>query len=103
MEEQDSKPSWKGCIIFGIINILLVLLCTKLNIMLVSTAMMLLIIVGVAVSAKSVKEDFNTGYKLSAIGCAIGVLLNCGAGVLYVVNILMGLVSMIMKFITTVF
>ncbi|SEL19426.1 hypothetical protein [Ruminococcus albus] len=103
MEEQNAKSSWKGCIIFGIINILLVFLCTKLNIMLVSTAMMLLIIVGVAVSAKSVKEDFNAGYKLSAIGCAIGVLLNCGAGVLYVVNILMGLVSMIMKFITTVF
>ena len=39
-------------------------------------------------TAQSVKEDWQQGFKLSAIGCAMGVLLNCLAGALYVFNIL---------------
>jgi hypothetical protein len=31
------------------------------------------------------------------LGCVIGLLVNVGAGVLYVVNILMGLLNMIMQ------
>ncbi|MCR5541671.1 MAG: hypothetical protein K6F71_12760 [Ruminococcus sp.] len=95
--EKENKASWKGDIIFGVINILLVLLCTKLNIILISSAMVLLIIIGIAVSAQSVKENFAAGHKLAAIGCGVGVLLQCTAAVLYVVNILMGLLGMIMQ------
>ena len=95
--EEENKASCKGDIIFGLINILLVLLCTKLNIILISSAMVLLIIIGIAVSAQSVKENFAAGHKLAAIGCGVGVLLQCAAAVLYVVNILMGLLGMIMQ------
>jgi hypothetical protein len=63
----------------------------------ISTAMILLIIIGIAVSAQSVKEDFAAGLKVKALGCVIGLLVNVGAGVLYVVNILMGLLNMIMQ------
>ena len=90
------KPSWKGCIIFGIINLLLVLLCTKLNIILVSAALVLLIIAGIVVSAQSIKEDFKSGFKISAIGCVIGLLLQLFAGALYVFNILSGIIALIL-------
>ena len=93
----EQKPSWKGCIVFGIINILLVLLCTKLNIILISTAMILLIIIGIAVTAKSVKEDRESGFKLSALGCVVGLLLQCVAGVLYVFNIVSNIISPFVK------
>lgn len=89
----ETKPSWKGCIIFGIINILLVLLCTKLNIILISTAMILLIITGFAVAVKSIKDDREAGFRLSAFGCIIGLLLQCAAGVLYVFNIVSNIIS----------
>lgn len=91
------SPSWKGCIIFGIINLLLVFLCTKLNILLISTALILLIITGFAITAKSVKEDWSAGFRLSALGCVIGLLLQCAAAVLYVFNILSGIISMFIK------
>lgn len=35
---KEPKPQWKGCIIFGIVNIIFVLLCTKLNIVMLSGA-----------------------------------------------------------------
>ena len=93
----EPKPSWKGCIIFGIINILLVLLCTKLNIILISTAMILLIITGIAVTAKAVKDDREAGFRLSGLGCIIGLLLQCAAGVLYVFNIVSNIISPFIK------
>ena len=94
-DNNESKPQWKGCVIFGLINIALVLLCTKLNIIMISAAMILLIVIGVAVTVQSVKEDWREGFKASAFGCVIGLLLNCFAAVLYVFNILSGVIGMI--------
>ncbi|MBR6400792.1 MAG: hypothetical protein IKS17_06170 [Firmicutes bacterium] len=93
-EEQKHTPEWKGCIAFGIFNIILVLICTKLNIVFISSAMVLLIIVGAAVSLKSAKEDMEFGFKASAAGCAAGFLLQIFAGVLYVFNIISGFIGM---------
>jgi hypothetical protein len=95
--ENEHKSSWKGCIIFGIINILLVLLCTKLNVMIISTGMMLLIAAGIYVSVQSAKEDFGAGLSAQALGCVVGLLVNAGAAVLYVVNILLGLINTVMR------
>ena len=95
--ENEHKSSWKGCIIFGIINILLVLLCTKLNVMIISTGMMLLIAAGIYVSVQSAKEDFGAGLRAQALGCVVGLLVNAGAAVLYVVNILLGLINTVMR------
>lgn len=91
--DNKASSSWKECLIFGIVNILLVILATKLNIMLISVAIILLIVAGVVVSAQYTRENMNEGYKLSAVGCVIGLLLHCGAGVLYVFNILMGFIG----------
>ena len=91
METNDIKnprPQWKGCIVFGIINILFVILCTKINFVMISIALILLIAAGIVATAQSVKEDWRQGFKLSAIGCTVGVLLNCLAGALYVFNVL---------------
>ncbi len=91
METNDIKnprPQWKGCIVFGIINILFVILCTKIHFVMISIAMILLIAAGIVATAQSVKEDWRQGFKLSAIGCTVGGLLNCLAGALYVFNIL---------------
>lgn len=90
MEEKNNipKPQWKGCIVFGLVNIGLVLLCTKLNILMISVAMILLIAAGVWTTVQSMKEDWNEGFKLSSFGCVVGLLLNCFSALLYVYNIL---------------
>ena len=62
---KESKPQWKGCIIFGIINIVFVLLCTKLNIVMLSVALILLIAAGVVTTIQSIKEDWQEGFKVS--------------------------------------
>ena len=56
MQENNNvpKPQWKGCIIFGLVNIGLVLLCTKLNIIMISVAMILLIAAGVWITFQSI-------------------------------------------------
>lgn len=97
MKEHNSQPtpSWKGCIIFGIVNIGLVLLCTKLQVMILSASLVLMILCGVAVTAQFIKEDWKAGFKMSAIGCSIGFIFQCCACVLYIVNILSSLVAMI--------
>lgn len=101
MEEKKkiSTPQWKGCIIFGIVNIGLVLLCTKLNIIMLSVSLILLIAAGVVITMQSIKEDWREGFKLSVVGCVIGLLLNCFAAVLYVFNILAGIIGMFSRFI----
>ena len=83
---KEPKPQWKGCIIFGIVNIIFVLLCTKLNIVMLSVALILLIAAGVVTTIQSIKEDWQEGFKGSAIGCVVGLLLNCFASILYVFN-----------------
>lgn len=75
-ENKIPTPRWKGCIIFGIVNIGLVLLCTKLNIIILSVSLILLIAAGVVTTMQSIKEDWQEGFKLSAVGCVIGLLLN---------------------------
>ncbi|HEZ7990260.1 MAG TPA: hypothetical protein RWO66_04770 [Ruminococcus sp.] len=92
-EEKEPSPSWKGCIIFSAVNILLVLLCTKLNVVIISTTLALLIVVGVVVSLQSIKEDWQNGFKLSVIGCVSGLLLNCFAAILYIFNILSNIIN----------
>ena len=93
-DSNEAKPQWKGNVIFGLINIALVLLCTKLNIIMISAAMIILIVVGIVVAFQSMKEDWREGFKASALGCGVGLLLNLFAGFLYVFNILSGFVEM---------
>ena len=93
-----SKTLWKGCIIFGIINIVFVLLCTKLNIVMLSVALILLIAAGVVTTIQSIKEDWQEGFKVSAIGCIVGLLLNCFATVLYVFNVLSSILGIFSVF-----
>lgn len=61
MEEKNKipTPQWKGCIIFGIVNIGLVLLCTKLNVIMLSVSLILLIAAGVVTTIQSIKEDWQ--------------------------------------------
>lgn len=100
MEEKNSIPKqqWKGCIIFGLVNIGLVLLCTKLNITMFSVSMILLIAAGVWSTVQSIKEDWKEGFKLSAFGCVVGLLLNVFSVVLYVYNILLNVLGLISLF-----
>lgn len=93
-KNNEPKPQWKGCIIFGLINIGLVLLCTKLNFIMLSVGVIIIIIVGACVSFQAIKEDWKEGFKLSVFGCVVGLLLNIFSGVLYVINVLAGLVGL---------
>ena len=35
-KNKNPKPQWKECIVFGVINVLLVLLCTKLKVTMIN-------------------------------------------------------------------
>lgn len=98
-EKKIPTPQWKGCIIFGIVNIGLVLLCTKLNVIMLSVSLILLIAAGVVTTIQAIKEDWQEDFKLSAVGCVIGLLLNCFAAVLYVFNILAGIIGIFSRLI----
>jgi|P827metagenome_2_1110787.scaffolds.fasta_scaffold00715_16 hypothetical protein len=87
-KNKDPKPQWKECIVFGVINVLLVLLCTKLKVTMISVALILLIAAGVVATIKTIKEDWQEGFKSSAIGCTFGLILHIVAAVLYVINVL---------------
>ena len=95
---KEPKPQWKGCIIFGIVNIIFVLLCTKLNIVMLSVALILLIAAGVVTTVQSIKEDWKAGFKESAIGCMVGLLFNCFAAFLYVFNVLSSILNIFSVF-----
>lgn len=95
--QKGSDSSWKGCIIFGGINILLVLFCTMLRRVLLSFGMILLIIVGFIVSVNLIKENWKEGLRTSVIGCSIGLILHCFAAYLYATNIWTALVNTFLK------
>ena len=97
-ENKELKPQWKGCIIFGIVNIIFVHLCTKLNIVMLSVALILLIAAGVVTTIQSIKEDWKAGFKGSAIGCVVGLLLNLLAAILYVFNVLSSILNIFSVF-----
>lgn len=101
MEEKNKipTPQWKGCIILGLINIGLVLLCTKLNVIMISASLIIIIVAGIVTAIQSIKEDWQEGFKLSAVGCIIGLLLNCFAAISYVFNILAGVIGLFGQFI----
>ncbi len=86
-------PSWKGCIIFGIINIGCVLLCTKLGITLISTSLILSLIIGLIISIEGIIADWKKGLKTSSLGCCIGLVIQLLAMKLYVSDILMSLLN----------
>lgn len=43
-------------------------------------------------------EDWQEGFKVSAIGCIVGLLLNCFAAVLYVFNVLSSILGIFSVF-----
>ena len=47
---------------------------------------------------QSIKEDWQEGFKVSAIGCIVGLLLNCFAAVLYVFNVLSSILGIFSVF-----
>lgn len=92
-KSKEPSPSWKGCIIIGLINFFLVILCTQIRIVLFSNAMILLLIGGICTTFHFIKTDWLEGFKVSAIGCVIGLIFHCVAALLYVTCILGALIS----------
>ena len=74
---KESKPQWKGCIIFGIINIVFVLLCTKLNIIMLNVALILLIaagvVTGVAAGTATITASITVGGTSYTDTCEVTV------------------------------
>lgn len=94
-KDKTPKPSWGGCVVFGIANIIFVFLCTKFDTILLSTSLLLLIVVGTVLSAACIRDDWKAGFKKSALGCIAGLLLNLTAAVLYVFNVLSSLIGLL--------
>ena len=87
-ENKTPKPSWKGILIFGIVDFALVLLATRVfNIVFISTGLMIVILTGIVVSVSSIKEDWINGFKMSIIGDIVGLLFQFGAVALYIMSI----------------
>lgn len=92
--EDDSKEyesTWKSSIVFGLICIGLVWLCTKLPIRILSVSLILILLIGVAVSAQAVKDAWKAEQRAEALLSCIGFALHIAAAVLYVIDIFQGL------------
>lgn len=95
-ENKTPKPSWKGILIFGIVDFALVLLATRVfNIVFISTGLMIVILAGIVVSVSSIKEDWINGFKMSIIGDIVGLLFQFGAVALYIMSIFSSLLGLI--------
>ena len=97
-KQKAPTPQWKGCVIIGFVNIVLVFLATALGVTFISTALAVLIVIGVLYSLDGVKEDWKAGFKASSFGCIAGFLLNGFAAFLYVSKILSGLIGAFSQF-----
>lgn len=96
-ELKEPAPSWKGCIGFAVFNLLLTLLCTKLGIILVSTGLVLILILGIGFSIQCIREDWKWDFKASAVVCVVGLALQCGITVLYAYDIIRGLIAQFIR------
>ena len=87
-EYKEPTPSWKDTVIFGIVNIVCVLLATMTSIVFLSSFLVILLMFGVMFSAKCIVDDWKEGFKTSAFLCVIGTLLNVAAALIYGFTIL---------------
>lgn len=87
-EYKEPTPSWKDTVIFGIVNIVCVLLATMTSIVFLSSFLVILLMFGVMFSAKCIVDDWKEGFKTSAFLCVIGTLLKVAAALIYVFTIL---------------
>lgn len=87
-EYKEPTPSWKDTVIFGIVNIVCVLLATMTRTVFFSSFLVILLMFGVMFSAKCIVDDWKEGFKTSAFLCVIGTLLNVAAALIYVFTIL---------------
>ena len=88
MGYEESKSYLKVCVGFGIVNLLLAFLLTNFRVRYLSEGIIVLIIFGIAGSAKCIVDDWKEGFKTSAFLCVIGTLLNVAAALIYVFTIL---------------
>ena len=88
MENEEHKPSWKFCVGIGIVNLILVFL---------SGGLVIFIIIGIIGSGTFIVQDWKAGFKRSAIGCLVGLVLNGIACEIYVSTILMTLIGSITR------
>lgn len=68
-EYKEPTPSWKGTVIFGIVNIVCVLLATMTRTVFFSSFLVILLMFGVMFSAKCIVDDWKEGFKTSAFLC----------------------------------
>ena len=86
MENEEHKPSWKFCVGIGIVNLILVFLATNFRIVFLSEGLVIFIV-----------QDWKAGFKRSAIGCLVGLVLNGIACEIYVSTILSTLIAQITR------
>ncbi len=89
------ESMWKSDIIFGLICIGLVLLCTKLPVRILSVGLILILLGGVVISAQNIKESWKAGLHGQALLGCIGFSLHIAAVVLYVIGIFQGMLMKI--------
>ncbi len=65
-----------------------------MKVTLINAALILLIVAGVVATVKTIKEDWGEGFKASAIGCTVGLILHLIFAVLYVLNVLGNILAM---------
>ena len=87
MGYEEAKSYFKVCLGFGIVNLLLAFLLTNFRVRFLSEGIIVLIIMGIAGSAKCIVDIWKEGFKLLALGCLVAFLLNCLACDIYVSSI----------------
>lgn len=95
---KNRQPRGKGAVIFGAINLLLVILCSWLKVFILSTAMIILLILGICVSVQGIKEAKAIAQKKQLAVDIAGLLINCAALLLYAFTFVTRLLNMILRF-----
>lgn len=83
----ENNTSWKKCIKFGIINILLAFLCMISCAYILSALLIFLGIAGVIYSAKLSIKEFLVEHYLSSFVCAMGMFINIFSIFLYILGV----------------
>lgn len=70
-KETDEEDSGKGVIIFGLINIVLVVIHSRIRVFLISSAMILLLGTGIAISVDAYKKGKKV---IGGMGCILNMI-----------------------------
>lgn len=90
--QDDGGVSAGAALVLGVINIVLVIICTNFRVKILSTGLLVFLMLGFYGGYCTIKEGFDQKRIKGMIAGVLGLLLNAAAAILYAVNIIGSLI-----------